>query len=186
MFKRSTNIFNNVMNDTFRKRNALSFRKTLGIYNFKCKPNTYFKNPHAVPFKTKMALLKKGDNESWKKIKNIERFSNRPFGTFTSKGIFKMDYKRIPNYTIPDVRLFNLLPYVAFNAKEIPDNKVSYQKFTKEYLCETIQPQLKNSKNANIRKLAKEIFDSKNGLIIAEEFFANFNKKSKIIKVTNF
>ncbi len=100
---RKPSLVNNSLQDTFRKRNALTFRKTLGVYNYKVNPKGYHKNPHAIDLKTKENLKKNGDDGE-RKIKAIKNMSLRPFGRFTNKGSFKFDYKKIPLVNIPDYK----------------------------------------------------------------------------------
>jgi hypothetical protein len=100
---RKPSLVNNSLQDSFRKRNALTFRKTLGVYNYKVKPRSFYKNPHAIDLKTMENLKQKGD-EGQRKIKAIKNMSLRPFGNFSNKGTFKYDYKKIPLVNIPDYR----------------------------------------------------------------------------------
>ena len=97
---RTSKLSNNILHDSMRKRNALSFRKTLGVYNYKVKPSNYYKNPHAIDLKTLENLKKNGD-DGVRKIRQIENMSLKPFGKFTSRGGFKIDYAKIPNINIP-------------------------------------------------------------------------------------
>jgi len=105
MLLRNSNIFNNTIESTFRKRRALSFRKTLGLYNYKIKPGNYFRNTHAMDLKTKETLKEQGDRGQ-RKIKAIESMSLRPFGKFTRKSRFIMEKQRMPLYNIPSTRGF--------------------------------------------------------------------------------
>ena len=98
---RTPKILNNVLQETMRKRKALTFRKTLGVYNYKVKQRNYYKNPHAIDLRTLENLKKNGDN-GVRKIRHIENMSTKPFGTFSSKGGFKVDYGKIPKINIPN------------------------------------------------------------------------------------
>lgn len=98
---RKPSLINNTLHETFRKRFALTFRKTLGAYNYKVKQSSYYKNPHSIDLKTKENLKKNGDNGQ-RKIRSMKKFSIRPFGSFTNKGNFKVDYAKIPTVNIPD------------------------------------------------------------------------------------
>lgn len=100
---RKPSLVNNTLQDTFRKRNALTFRKTLGVYNYKVEPKSYYKNPHAIDLKT-MENLKENGDDGQRKIKAMKNMSLKPFGNFTNKGNFKYDYKRIPLVKIPDYK----------------------------------------------------------------------------------
>jgi large subunit ribosomal protein L41 len=103
---RGPSINNNVVFDTLRKRNALTFRKTLGVYNYKVKPKPYYKNPHAIPLKLREKLKELESDQGIRKIHAIERLSVKPFGRISHKGKFLMDSRRIPNYNIPDTQDF--------------------------------------------------------------------------------
>jgi large subunit ribosomal protein L41 len=98
---RTPKLSNNILQDSMRKRNALSFRKTLGVYNYKVKPSNYYKNPHAIDLRTLENLKKNGD-DGVRKIRQIENMSLKPFGKFSSTGNFKIDYAKIPKINIPN------------------------------------------------------------------------------------
>ena len=98
---RLTKITNNILQDSMRKRNALSFRKTLGVYNYKVKPTQYYKNPHAIDLKT-FENLKKNKDTGIRKIRQMENNSIKPFGKFSSKGGFKVEYNQIPKINVPN------------------------------------------------------------------------------------
>jgi len=98
---RTPKITNNILHDSMRKRNALSFRKTLGVYNYKVKQSSYYKNPHAIDLKT-MENFKKNGDDGIRKIRQIENLSLKPFGKFSNKGGFKVDYARIPKINVPN------------------------------------------------------------------------------------
>ena len=77
---RSPNITTNViMNDTLKKRRGLSFRKTLGVYNYKIKPKGYFKNPHALQLRLHEQLKQNGE-KGRRKIIALEKLSTKPYG----------------------------------------------------------------------------------------------------------
>jgi large subunit ribosomal protein L41 len=103
---RGPSVLNNVVGNTLRKRNALTFRKTLGVYNYKVKPSKYYKNPHAIPLKIKENLKKEKSDDGSRKIHALERLSVQPYGRFSHKGKFLMDSRRIPNFNIPDTEDF--------------------------------------------------------------------------------
>lgn len=100
-FLRVPKINNNILQDSTRKRIALTFRKTLGVYNHKVKPSNYYKNPHAIDLKLQENLKKNKDN-GVRKLRQIENLSLKPFGQHSSKGGFKVDYSRIPKIDIPN------------------------------------------------------------------------------------
>jgi large subunit ribosomal protein L41 len=107
-FLRNPSVFNNALVDTMRRRQGLSFRKTLGVYNFKVKPRKYYKNPHAIPLDVKEKLRDDGSNEAMRKINVLTRLSTTPFGKFTRRGNFRFDTHRVPNYNVPDMTDFQV------------------------------------------------------------------------------
>ena len=114
---RKPGLINNTLQDACRKRNALTFRKTLGVYNYKVKQRGYYKNPHAIDLKTMENLKDNGDNGQ-RKIRAIKNMSLKPFGNFTNKGHFKYDYKKIPKINIPDYQNSAVkLNYINSNLK---------------------------------------------------------------------
>ena len=108
---RNPNILKNVLDLTFRKRKALSFRKTLGVFNYKVKPNGYYKNPHGMNLHLKEFYKKEGGDAGQRKIRAIEGMSLRPFGTFTRKSRFAMEKNRIP--------LYNIQPTLGFRVNKV-------------------------------------------------------------------
>jgi hypothetical protein len=79
---RPPTLFNNVIiNETLKRRRALTFRKTLGIYNYKVRPQGYYKNMHAMPLEIKEQMKKNGEIGR-RKILAIENLSPKPFGRF--------------------------------------------------------------------------------------------------------
>ena len=110
---RKPSIITNSLHDTFRKRTALTFRKTLGVYNYKVKQRNYYKNTHAIDLKTLENLNKNGDNGQ-RKLRAMENMSLKPFGSFTNRGGFKVDYKKIPKIDIPDYQS-SVVKYFLWN-----------------------------------------------------------------------
>ena len=97
---------------------AQSFRKKLPL-DYKKGNKHDHKNTHAIPLLVKDRLLKvnsisiqshKGGN--WKKIRELERNSLKPFGHFTKAGNFLLssgfvfDKEKLPFYDIPDLQGF--------------------------------------------------------------------------------
>lgn len=83
---RSPNLLNNVVvNYTLKRRRGLTFRKTLGVYNFKVKPKGYYKNMHAVPLHIKERLRQNGE-KGRRKINAMEKISATPYGEFVKGG----------------------------------------------------------------------------------------------------
>ena len=186
-FKRTNNVFNNILEETCRKRRALTFRKTLGVYNFKYKKAGYYKNPHAMSLRIKEQLKKTGTENSWRKIKAIERLSISPYGSTTSRGHFRLDPKRIPNYNIPDLTDFKLEPYVTFKTTKLEDDQKIKKDTNFEELFKTyIKGQLTASTDPKVRKLAKDIFETTRGKEITAEFFERYKRRNKTIRITNF
>jgi large subunit ribosomal protein L41 len=184
---RHTSVFNNVLTTTMRKRDALSFRKTLGVYNYKVKPARYYKNPHALDLKMKEQLKKSGTEKSWRKIHQLERMSHTPFGRSGNKGKFIPDWRRVPNYNIPsNLEETGLKPYVTYKTDKIPEDDLiqKHEKVT-ETLLHDFKETLKNSNDEELRKLAKEIFETDYGKEIVKEYLVSMEKKSKL-KITNF
>jgi hypothetical protein len=105
---RNPNVFNNVVSDTCRRRVGLHFRKGLGVYNYKVKPKSHYKNPHAVPLDVKERLKAQGTEHAFRRIKTLERLSITPFGRNTKCGNFRFDANRVPNYNIPDLTDFEV------------------------------------------------------------------------------
>jgi large subunit ribosomal protein L41 len=183
---RGPSVFSNVASDSMRKRFALTFRKTLGVYNYKVKPAEYYKNPHAIPLVKKEQLKQEGSEKSIRKIRALERLSNKPYGKFTTKGKFIRDTRRIPFYNIPDVTNFPLKPYVSWGTEKLEDDAyIKYQGMNRELLMNTIKEQLKTSNDPQIQKLYNEIFETDVGKQIVEEYLEKLNKKTKL-RITNF
>ena len=186
LLARKTNVFNSVVSDTCRKRFGLTFRKRLGVYNYKVKPANYYKNPHAVELRKKEQLKGEENDSSTRKLKALERISVAPFGQHTSKGKFVLDHRRIPNYNIPDLSEFPLKPYVSFKNELIPEefsNKL--ESFNRDYLMKTVKTQLMQSNDEKVRELAKEIFDTEEGKEIIEEYFKKKERKTSL-RLVNF
>jgi hypothetical protein len=103
-FFRNPSINNNAIAcETTRRRVGLHFRKGLGVYNYKVKPKSYYKDPHSVPLDLKEKLKKQGTDNALRRINTLERLSTKPFGKGTKCGNFRFDAFRVPNYNIPDL-----------------------------------------------------------------------------------
>lgn len=182
---RGPSVFKNIALDTMRKRKALSFRKTLGVYNYKVKPANYYKNPHQVELRKKETLLKAGDT-GMRKLHAIQRMSNTPFGKLTSKGKFIKDFQRMPIYNIPDLTDFQLKPYMTFMTEKLSEeNTQQYESMNKQFLLDNIKTQLSLSNDPDVKKLAQEIFETQQGQQIVEEYLEK-HKKLRKLKIANF
>lgn len=165
------NIFNNIAQDA-RKRKALTFRKRLGIYNYKIKPTRYFKNPHAVPFQLKEKLRKKNSSLNIRKLYHIRQHSNKPYGYFTKKhGTFHFDISKVPNYDIPDVNDFYMKPYFENYSVPAPsynpeDGKTKFDLNS----MDRIRTQLLLSDNKDVRRIGLELFETEFGKSVVKEF----------------
>lgn len=184
---RNASVQNNALADTCRKRFGLSFRKRLGVYNYKVKPASYYKNPHSVPLEVKERYKKRNTEDAKRELKALEKNSNTPFGRFTNKGKFIMDYRQLPDYDIPDLNNFPLKPYVEAKGDKLPTTLTfSKEEFTRELLETKIKEQMMASPFEDIVKLAQEIFETEEGKKITNEFFDMKKKKTKQIRLTNF
>lgn len=186
LFLRSPSVFQNITSDTMRRRQARSFRKTLGVYNYKVKPAEYYKNPHAMSLEKSEQFKQNGSEKSIRKYRWVEKFSNRPYGRFTNTGQFIRDPRRIPNFNIPDLTDFPLKPYVSWGTEKLEENQyVTYTHMTKELLMFTVKDQLKESGDADVQKLYNEIFETEEGKKIVEEYLEKNTKKGKL-RIANF
>ena len=102
------------------RRRGQSFRKRLGVYSFKIKKRTYYKNPHAMSLLKREQFLK-SEKYRTQKITEAERDSTRPFGFFTKFGNFKLNIDHVPFYNVPDLKGFKLKPYVAHTTPKISE-----------------------------------------------------------------
>jgi large subunit ribosomal protein L41 len=182
---RKSNVLNNIFCETMRKRMGLSFRKTLGVYNYKVKPAEYYKNPHQVELRLKERLKNRKNELSTRNLNAVRRNSIRPFGRFTTKSKFIVDHQRVPNFNIPDLTEFPLKPYAARSTPKLnAENVFVYSNMTRD-LMGKIQIQMKNSEDEDVKQLANEIFETDEGKKIVEEYFKKIYKRSKL-KIVNF
>ncbi len=182
---RPGSVFDNIISDQARKRAALSFRKTLGVYNYKVKPAPYYKNPHSVELRLKERLRARDNELSTRKLNVLERNSIRPFGYFTTKGRFIRDTKRIPYFNIPDLTDFPLKPFVTWKTEKIAEEHVTgYSGMTRDLMMK-IKDQMALSEEAGVRDLGKEIFETEEGKKIVEEYFTKLKKRTQL-KIANF
>jgi hypothetical protein len=183
---RGTSVVNNIWNDTMRKRVGLSFRKTLGVYNYKVKPAEYYKNPHQVPLRMKERLRNQNREYATRDLNAIRRNSIRPFGRFSTKGRFVKNFKQVPNFNIPDLTDFPLKPYMSWKAT-VPGRRkvITYSQITHGFMLQKLRRILLNSDDKNVRNLADEIFNTEEGKAILKEYFSRLDKRTKL-KIANF
>lgn len=97
-----------------------SFRKTLGIFNYKIGNKTH-KKPGVIPYHIKKSLLETDTDRSRRLINLMERDSYYPFGKFTRKSKFMFDPKKVPIYNVPDLTGFELKPYASVHTPRIEE-----------------------------------------------------------------
>lgn len=159
-----------------KRRKALSFRKTLGIYNYKIKGKHYFKNPHAMDLKTYVQLKEDKSGLAQRKMDAIVNNSYKPFGRFTAFSRFKFDSRRVPKFDIPALpKNFDLKPYVERTAipffKRIPEDS-SVGAINQEVMAK-IRTQLLISNDLEVRKIGLELFETEFGKAMIKEFLNN-------------
>jgi hypothetical protein len=159
-------------NEISRKRYALSFRKTLGVYNYKIKGKSYFKNPHGVKLELYTKLKESKTEIDKRKLAFLEGNSNTPYGKSTRTGNFKFDFNRVPIYNIPDVNNFYLKPFVSKNVCRIfnrePEDYTNGE--INEEILNKIKIQLLLSDNKEVRSLGLEMFETEFGKEQMKEF----------------
>jgi hypothetical protein len=91
-----------------------AFRKNLGLYSYKIGNKHAHKETGMVPLQMKNFIKKTIKNQFKGKmlIAKMTRDSPRNFGSFGPRG-FTMDKKKIPLIDIPDLKDFELKPYVT-------------------------------------------------------------------------
>lgn len=99
----------NLLVDFMRKKPGRSFRKKLGVFNYKVKDGLKeHKKPGVIPLAIKQRLLKENTYDSIQKIKELEKKSTRLFGTFTRFGNFKFDKNKVPIFNVPELKDFEV------------------------------------------------------------------------------
>jgi large subunit ribosomal protein L41 len=183
---RSPSVYQNVAADTMRRRMARTFRKTLGVYNYKVRPAEYYKNPHAMTLVKREQFRQDGSEKAMRKMRSIESMSTKPYGKFTTTGHFIRDTRMIPNFNIPDLTEFPLKPYVSYGTEKLEDDAyTTYAGMNRDLLVSTIKDQLKASSDPEVQKLYAEIFETEEGQKIVEEYLDKLNKKHRL-RITNF
>merc|ERR1719376_800174 len=83
-----------------------------------------------MDLKLKQKLIKEKTHAANMEIKRLEAQSVFPFGRWTRGGSFVYDQKKVPNYEIPDLKDFKLLPYVSFKVPTVSEEtKAEIKKF---------------------------------------------------------
>ena len=99
----------NCLLDFMRKKPGRSFRKRLGVFNYKVQDGLkQHKKPGLIPIELKQKLLKDNSFKSLQKIKYLEKISPKKLGTFTRFGNFKFDSSKLPIYNVPDLDGFEV------------------------------------------------------------------------------
>lgn len=175
-FKTSNGLFN-YASEVARKRKALSFRKTLGVYNYKIKQNTHYKNPHAIPFKLREDLYSNKNGINQRKLFFLKKNSNKPYGALSKQGQFVMDYNKLPVYDIPSTYSFYLKPFINKKAPnmtgrtaEDKSNKFNYD------ILDKIRTQLLLTEDKHVKRLGLELFETEFGKQVLEEFLDSQNR----------
>jgi large subunit ribosomal protein L41 len=161
----------NYASEVSRKRKALSFRKTLGVYNYKVNKNTHYKNPHGIPFKLREDLYNNKNGINQRKLYFLKRNSNKPYGALSKQGHFVMDYRKLPVYDIPATQYFYLKPFINKKAPnmsaktaEEKSNKFNYD------ILDKIRTQLLLTDDKQVRRIGLELFETDFGKQVLEEF----------------
>jgi len=110
-----------VMGPPLRRRLGKSFRKRLGVFNYKVGNKTH-KKPGVIPLHVKQKLLDEDTGRARAMIKLLERDSPYPFGKFTRKSKFIFDPSRVPVYNVPDLTGFDLRPYVSVHTPKVDED----------------------------------------------------------------
>lgn len=185
---KSNSIFSSVLL-TSKRRNLLSFRKSLGVYNYKIKGKSYFKNPHSVERETYNELKSANNEMSKRKLAFIKRNSNTPYGRLTNKGNFRIDYSRVPLYDLKNILRFHLRPFISKRCCRI------YNKEPEDYtnglinkeILEKIRIQMLFSTDVEVRKLGYQLFETQYGKEICKDFVdSQWNGKFFDFKNMNF
>jgi len=101
---------------------AQTFRKRLGVFNYKVRTHWSHKKPGVMPFNIKQNLIKQDTHHARLVIKKMEENSHYPFGQFTRKGKFMFNPEKVPLYNVPDLTGFQLKPYVSVHTPQIDDD----------------------------------------------------------------
>lgn len=173
LFKKTSNSIFSFGNEIARKRHGLAFRKTLGVYNYKLKKPGYFKNPHSVDLKLSEKLKTKGDIGN-RNLYFIKKFNNKPYGVFTRKRHFNIQYSRMPNYDIPSTNGFYLRTFVTRRLPFILNNKPEDLSSTlNKEILHNVRTQVLLNDNPEVRRLGLELFETEFGKKVIKDFLKN-------------
>lgn len=169
-FKSVKGLFN-YASEVSRKRRALTFRKTLGVYNYKVNQNSHYKNPHGIPFKLREELYNNKNGINQRKLYFLKRNSNKPYGAISKQGHFVMDHNKLPVYDIPSTSNFYLKPFINKKSPCIfPRNaEDKSNKFNLDIL-DKVRTQLLLSEDKKVRRLGLELFETEFGKQVVDEF----------------
>ncbi|CAK90010.1 unnamed protein product (macronuclear) [Paramecium tetraurelia] len=101
-----------------RRKAGQTFRKTLGLYNYKLGHQQYHKEPGSVSLNAVEQLKNTKTYEGIMRIRKLRQESDRVFGKFVGSK-FVVDKSRIPQYDIPDLTGFELKPYVSYHTPQV-------------------------------------------------------------------
>ena len=119
---------NSIALNIFRSRRGKSFRKTLGVYDYKIGHNRLHKKPGLMDLELKQRLIKEGSHVGKNRIAEYERNSPRMYGSVGKKGHFVMDKSKLPFFNIPDLTGFELKPYVSYHTPKLGEEVKSRMK----------------------------------------------------------
>ncbi|CAD8104506.1 unnamed protein product [Paramecium sonneborni] len=101
-----------------RRKAGQTFRKTLGLYNYKLGHQQYHKEPGTIQLNAVEQLQNTKSYEGIMRIKKLRQESDRVFGKFIGTK-FVVDKSRVPQYDIPDLTGFELKPYVSYHTPQV-------------------------------------------------------------------
>ncbi|KAM3128569.1 hypothetical protein pb186bvf_019337 [Paramecium bursaria] len=122
-----------------RRRIGQTYRKTLGIYNFKIGHQQYHHQPGAVDVHTAESLKKTGKVVHRYKLHDLQQNSDRVFGEFVGRK-FRFDKNKVPIYDVPDLTDFNLMPYVSHKTPKIEKDVLDRLRELNDFKITEIKP----------------------------------------------
>lgn len=105
----------------FRAKLGKTFRKKIGVYDYKIGHKTLHKRPGMMDVRLKQRLIKEDTQEGRNRIKMAEINSPRNYGKVGNKGQFIMDKSKLPFYDIPDLTDFKLKPFVSYHTPKLSE-----------------------------------------------------------------